>query len=233
MTLVGAFDLETTGVESETDRIVSAAFVVVGEDGTRVDGHEWLVNPGVEIPASATEVHGITNERVQAEGMPPAQALNNMLLWFNTARARDVPIVVFNAPYDLTMFDREFRRHNGRGITPDTFGNVLDPMIIDKAIDRYRKGKRTLTVTAAHYGIPEEGDAHSAAADALMAGRLAQAMLQKLGDSPEDLHRRQIVWARERAESFQDYLRREKGDPSIVINPEWPMHILDEKVIQT
>ncbi|MDR0366186.1 MAG: hypothetical protein LBH68_05095, partial [Bifidobacteriaceae bacterium] len=62
--LVG-FDTETTGVRTEADRIVTAALVCRRADGSR-EAATWLINPGVEIPAQATAVHGITTAKAQA-----------------------------------------------------------------------------------------------------------------------------------------------------------------------
>ena len=69
---LAAFDTETTGVDVETDRIVSAAVVVQDAPGTRPRVTRWLVNPGVPVPAGATAVHGLTDERLQRDGRWPA-----------------------------------------------------------------------------------------------------------------------------------------------------------------
>ncbi len=60
-----AFDTETTGVDVEIDRIVSAALVVQDAPGLRPRVTRWLVNPGVPVPEAATAVHGLTQEHVQ------------------------------------------------------------------------------------------------------------------------------------------------------------------------
>lgn len=65
---LAAFDTETTGVDVETDRIVSAAVVVQDAAGTRPRVSRWLVNPGVPVPAGATAVHGLTDEHLQCNG---------------------------------------------------------------------------------------------------------------------------------------------------------------------
>ncbi|GDY61930.1 hypothetical protein SAV14893_013230 [Streptomyces avermitilis] len=67
--LIG-FDLETTGTDPREARIVTGAVIEVkGQEP--VGRREWLADPGVEIPADAVAVHGITNERAAAEGGPP------------------------------------------------------------------------------------------------------------------------------------------------------------------
>src|SRR5690606_31306719 len=87
--------------------------------------------------------------------------------------AQDVPVVAYNASYDFSLLTHECLRH---GIAPlESPGPIIDPHVIDKAVDRYRKGKRTLEVVAAHYRVALDG-AHEAAADAIAAGRVAQAI---------------------------------------------------------
>ena len=61
------FDLETTGRDPRTALIVTATLVMVDEHGRAASSAEWLVDPGVPIPAEAAEVHGVTTERAQAE----------------------------------------------------------------------------------------------------------------------------------------------------------------------
>ena len=58
------FDLETTGVEPSTDRIVQIAVVRKGNDGT-IDKKKVLLNPTIPIPKGASDVHGITDEMVK------------------------------------------------------------------------------------------------------------------------------------------------------------------------
>ena len=96
---------------------------------------------------------------------------------------------------------------------------VIDPLVLDKAVDRYRKGKRTLEAAAELYEVSLE-DAHDAGADAIAAGRVAQALSRhysdQLGIPAEELHAKQTSWYAEQAARFQDYIRRVKGDESFV-----------------
>jgi len=69
---MAAFDLETTGTDPETARIVTATIVHI--KGAQTETQSWLVNPGIEIPAEAAAIHGVTTERARAEGIAPATA---------------------------------------------------------------------------------------------------------------------------------------------------------------
>ncbi|WP_416173194.1 hypothetical protein [Cryobacterium sp. 10C3] len=91
-------------------------------------------------------------------------------------------------------------------------------------MDRYRKGKRTLEVTSAYYGVSLD-DAHDAGADAIAAGRVAQAIAKAhvavLPGTVAELHELQVQWSMQQAERFQDYMRRER-DPKFVASGAWP-----------
>ena len=218
---LGVFDLETTGIETETSRIVSAYVGVVDALGAP-KGVSWLADPGVEIPAQASAVHGITTERARAEGRDAAEVVAEIVAVLRALLAQGVPIVIYNAAYDLTLLNRECLRYS---IEPlDGPLPIIDPLVIDRAMDRYRKGKRTLEAAAEYYGV-ELMDAHDAEADAVAAGRVAQAIARKysdaLGADVTLVHTHQVGWAAESAASFQEYMRR-TNDPAFVADGAWP-----------
>ena len=211
--LIG-FDLETTGTDPREARIVTGAVIEL-RAGETLGRREWLADPGVPIPADAVAVHGISNERAAAEGRP--------------AWKTGVPVVAYNASFDLSLLSAELRRY-GLPSLRDRLGGadpapVIDPYTIDRAVDRYRRGKRTLEAVCAEYGVRLDA-AHDATADALAAARLACAIADRhpkvaaLG--PAELHRRQIEWYAAWAADFQDFLRR-KGDPAAVVEGMWPL----------
>jgi DNA polymerase-3 subunit epsilon len=218
------FDLETTGVDVETDRIVTACVVQCG-GGQPTASATWLADPGVEIPEQAAAVHGITTERARAEGRPAAEVVAEVVAALGQAITHNIPIVAMNARFDLTMLDREARRH-GVDPLPDGAAGlvVVDPFVIDKAVDRYRRGKRTLTDLCTHYRVPLDG-AHSADADAIAACRVAWRQATQYPRLAEmtlpDLYAAQVGWAAEQAASLQEYLRR--TDPAAHCPTEWPL----------
>lgn len=227
MRRLAAFDIETTGVDPQSDRIVTAAVSLAG-DGRPTESRSWLVDPGVEIPAGASAVHGITTEQARAEGVDPAEAVEQITALLAEQLRRGVPVIAFNARFDLTCLDREARRH---GVVPllDRVGGpsgmlVVDPFVLDKQYDRYRRGKRTLGAVCEHYRVRLDA-AHDANADAIAAARvawrLAQAIEELRTTELASLHARQVVWAAEQAVSLEEYFREQGRDERI--EREWPI----------
>jgi DNA polymerase-3 subunit epsilon len=230
---LAAFDTETTGVDVETDRIVSAALVVQDAEGLRPRVTRWLVNPGVPVPESATRVHGLTEEHLQRYGRWPAPVMYEMAQALAEQARAGRPLVVMNAPFDLTLLDRELRRHRASSLArwlERTPLHVLDPRVLDKHLDRYRKGRRTLTDLCEHYGVPLEG-AHDAAADAQAALEVVRAVGQRFAGrlerlSPAELHTLQAVWHAGQARGLQAWFalngNEEPVDPAWPLRPDFP-----------
>ncbi|MET9451509.1 3'-5' exonuclease [Streptomyces cinerochromogenes] len=230
--LIG-FDLETTGTDPREARIVTGSVIEV-RAGEPMGRREWLADPGVEIPADAVAVHGISNERATAEGRPADQVADAIADVLVSYWKSGVPVVAYNAAFDLTLLSAELRRY-GLPSLSDRLGGarpgpVIDPYTIDRRVDRYRRGKRNLEAVCAEYGIVL-GTAHNATADALAAARLASAIADRhpkiasLG--PAELHQRQIEWYAEWAADFQAFLRR-KGETDAVVDGVWPLRELTE-----
>lgn len=104
-------------------------------------------------------------------------------------------------------------------------GPVIDPYTIDRAVDRYRKGKRNLEAVCTEYGVVH-GGAHDASADAVAAVHVAYAIAGRHPEvaalTPAALHERQIGWYAEWAADFQAFLRR-KGSADALIDGDWPL----------
>lgn len=219
------FDLETTGTDPEVARIVTAAIAVRGS-GRDPENYSWLVNPGTEIPAEASAVHGITTERARAEGMDPAKAAEEISCRLAAIVLDGMPLVIYNAPYDLTVMDRECRRNAVVGfadVLTGCAGTVIDPLVLDKYLDPYRRGRRTLTAACEHYRVTLDG-AHDSGYDAIAAMRVAwriAATHPEIAEMPlTELHDLQVKAKAEQAASFQAYLRGQGKDE--VIDGSWP-----------
>lgn len=238
---MAALDVESTGVDVERDRIVTAAVVFVG-GGREPERLTLLADPGVEIPEAASAIHGVTTERARHEGQPARDVIAAVRAALAAAISASYPVVAMNARFDLTLVDREIRRH---GLDPLPAMRVLDPMVLDRRLDKFRRGGRKLDALCEHYGATLD-DAHDAGSDALAAARLAWcigargevvrrvrnaqdgcelAALTREWESVrgdlELLHAAQVRWAAEQAEGLEAYFTA-RGEPQRVERA-WPL----------
>ncbi|WP_166317300.1 exonuclease domain-containing protein [Microbacterium excoecariae] len=225
LTRVGVFDLETTGVDVGQDRIVTACVAVLDVAGEVLFSRAWVADPGIEIPAGAAAVHGFTTARARAEGRPAREVVAEIAHALGTLLSAGIPVVAYNAAFDFSVLRHELARHE---LAPlDGPSPVIDPLVIDKQHDRFRRGKRTLDAVAAHYGVPLT-DAHEASADAIAAGRVALAQAERFrSELPADvaaLHAAQVGWSADQAASLEEYfLRIGRLQPGETIDGAWPV----------
>jgi DNA polymerase-3 subunit epsilon len=219
---LGSFDTETTGTVTHTDRIVSAALIRPNGETLRwlsdVDGHE--------IPEAASNVHGISTEHARTHGRPAKQVVEEIAdALAGELSAGRAALVVMNAPFDLSLLDAECARHGVPTVT-DRIGNVapvVDPLVLDRAADKYRKGRRNLESLAAHYGVTLDG-AHAADADAQAALDVALRIGEKFPElqvPARVLHGWQIKMHERWAAGFEAHLRKTK--PDAVVGRGWPL----------
>jgi len=224
------FDTETTGVDVDHDRIVSAALVHrVGQGRATVTTiRTWLLDPEVDIPVGATGIHGISTEHVRRHGRPAPVALDEIAEALVAAQHRGEPVVAYNASFDLTLLDVELRRH-GLATVPDRLGRevapVLDPFVLDRTIDPYRPGPRRLGDLCERYGVTVSAALHSADVDVLatldVLARMAS-LFPGLQDRPAaDLHDQQAAEHRAWADVFNAE-RCARGAPGTAAEPHWP-----------
>ena len=214
---IAVFDLETTGLDLANSKIVTACVAVIDGQGNLIgEAREWLANPGVEIPAIAASVHGVTTEMAIANGRSLLEVVGEINTRLAELFAEGIPVVAYNASYDFTIL-----KSNSEALGLESLsqpGPVIDPLVLDRRFDKWRKGKRTLTASTEFYGVALGADAHNATADAVAAGRVALAILDKfklLDDySLSDLHQNQIEWSREQDVSFNKFLEG-LGKPQI------------------
>lgn len=174
------FDSESTAPDPEVARLVSAtvAHIAPGVDTQIV---EHLVAVEDEIPAEAVEIHGITTEHAQANGKPLAEVAEAVASHLTELMATGIPIVGMNLSYDITLLQRELFRCGlpsleDRGLKH--IAPLIDVFVIDKAIDKFRPGKRKLTDLCEFYGVRLDR-AHDATFDALGAARVAYKMCKR------------------------------------------------------
>lgn len=253
-------DTETTGVDPRTARIVTAAIVHTSPDA-RPTTMQWLIHPETDIPTEAAEVHGWPidrlEHRLQGHGalriyqgrenfLSRDAALFEIASQAGAAIGRESPLIVHNAAYDLTLLESELERNGIDTLSsrPNGIRGVIDPMVIEKAYDPYRKVKggcrggkhkcggcgmedKKLGSLAKHYGIFHGGE-HDAAADTLAAMRLA---VRLAGLWPElarwrlgTLFTKQIEWRRDQSISLRDFWRKQGDERWTEVDLGWPLH---------
>ncbi|MER7213142.1 exonuclease domain-containing protein [Streptosporangium sp. NPDC000239] len=223
-------DTETSGISIETDRILTAAVIAIDPARRTRETTFWVLDPGIDVPATAAEIHGYDTARIRAEGRKDvAAAIGEIADAVMAPVHAGIPLIVYNAPYDLSLIDRETRRY---GLEPledrlrAATATVVDPFVLDKALDKYRPGKRTLTAVSEHYRVPVGEDAHGAEADALASARVAYRLCQKFPKIAQmplaELHALQVRAKAEQAASFRAYLTRQ-GKAVDGVRDEWPL----------
>lgn len=220
------FDTETTGVDPREDRIVTAAILLVG-GGQPTIRRSWMLRCTRPIPDGAAAIHGITTEHANTHGIDHAVGVGAIAEELVQASSLGIPIVGHNVAYDVTILRAELQRHGHTRLAEQvsSIEPVIDTYVCDKWVDPYRKGSRRLVDISNHYGVPlDESDAHGAEADALAAGRVAWVMANRwpgLQMPLRELHREQVGWKREQAESFGRYLvKHERVDD---VSRCWPI----------
>ena len=185
-------DLETTGVNLSTDRIVEIAIIKIIPDGTKISKQK-ILNPQMPIPKSSSAIHGITDEKVK--DAPTFKQVANELKQF----IDDADLSGYNSNrFDIPMLMEEFLR---AGFTIDmTNRRMLDVQHIYHMME-----KRTLGAAYKFYCEKELHDAHSAEADAIATWEILEAQLTRythLGNSLDTI----LQFTGE--EKFVDFARR-------------------------
>lgn len=163
------FDLETTGVNIATDRIVEISILKVFPNGNK-ESKTWLVNPEMEIPQASTDIHGITNEKVAAE--PTFKTLAPKV----SKMIAGCDLAGFNSNrFDIPLLAEELMR---AGIDFD----MKNRQAIDVQVIFHKKEQRTLSAGYQFYCGKELEGAHGAEADTNATYEILLAQVDKYGD---------------------------------------------------
>lgn len=218
-----ALDFEATSTDPFTARPVSFAVAIVNVKGEIVEQHADIINCGVECSAEATAVHGITNEMMREQGVEPLHAAIFIREFVFRIVGQQMPLCIMNARYDWTLLRAELMRFGGFEPAPV---EILDPGLLDKGVDRYRKGKRKLSDLCKHYGVTLEG-AHTAVVDAVAAAKLSREIILRHPRIRMVTHAGALAeWQAHVFEEYRRFLCRgnsEKGVAPKVIAPGWPI----------
>ena len=168
------FDIESTGLDISTDRIVEISMVKVMPDGSR-QVKTRRVNPTIPIPAAAQAVHGISDEDVK-DCPTFAQLAKSMYQWMEGC-----DIAGYNSiSFDVPLLAEEFMR---AGIEPD----FHDRDMVDVQVIFYKKEPRTLSGAYKFYCEKNLEDAHTAEADTMATLEVLEAQLDRYPDLENDV----------------------------------------------
>ena len=166
-----AIDCETTGLDPRRDRIVSLAAIRISP-GLRVDERpmlDLLIDPGVEIPARATAIHGI--DQAQLAGAPSfAEAFGRV-----AASLEGAVVIGHFVGFDLAIIGREAARAGRPWHEPPSFDTANLA-----AAAGYPPEHVDLVEMLGRLGIEPRGRRHSASGDARMAADLFVALAHRL-----------------------------------------------------
>ncbi|MBR2647762.1 MAG: exonuclease domain-containing protein [Sediminibacterium sp.] len=170
-------DLETTGINISTDRIVEIAIVKIGVDGTKQVKRK-LINPQMPIPAGATEVHGITDDMVK--DAPTFKQVANEIKQF----IEGCDLGGYNSNrFDIPMLIEEFLR---AGIDFSVDGKKF----VDVQKVFHLMEQRTLSAAYKFYCNKSLDGAHSAEIDATATWEVLEAQIERypqIGDTVESI----------------------------------------------
>jgi DNA polymerase III subunit epsilon len=159
-------DLETTGINVSTDKIVEIAIVKIMPDGTKQLKRK-LVNPEMAIPKAASEIHGISDEMVK-EAPTFKQIANEVKQFIELS-----DLAGYNSNrFDIPMLNEEFLR---AGISVD----IESRKLLDVQKVYHMMEQRTLSAAYKFYCNKNLEDAHSAEADATATWEVLEAQLEK------------------------------------------------------
>lgn len=188
---LAVIDFETTGLSPDNDRVIEVG-VVCFDKGVLSAHHNWLINPGIAVPAEARAVNKITDEELAT-----APSFLNALPEIAEALRGHLP-VAYNAQFDRRFLYAEIERSLQAvapplppALEPDV--TWIDPLVWARELMQSEKSKK-LTDVAARLGIALD-QAHRAAGDAEATGRVLLALADKLPSSYGELIRLQTQYA--------------------------------------
>lgn len=187
------FDLETTGTDIVKDRIVEISILKIYPNGNK-ESKTWLVNPGVPIPFSVSQIHGITDEKVKNEPTfkELASHIYNMikdsdLAGFNSDRF-DIPLLV----EELLRVEIDFDMKNRVSVDIQTIFHKME--------------ERTLSAAYKFYCGKSLENAHSAEADTMATYEILKAQLERYDELENDIKSLSEFTTRKKSVDFAGFI---------------------------
>jgi DNA polymerase-3 subunit epsilon len=173
---IAFIDLETTGINVASDRIVEISVLKIDPNGRE----EWMstrINPEMPIPPKSTAIHGITNEDVADS--PTFKEIARKL----TAFLEGTDLAGYNAiKFDIPVLAEEFLRAN-------IDFNFRKRKYVDAQVIFHKKEQRTLSAAYLFYCNKELENAHSSKADTQATFEVLKSQLDRYNDLENDVEK--------------------------------------------
>ena len=194
------FDLETTGIDITKDRIVEISILKVYPNGNK-ESKTWLVNPTIPIPKAASDVHGITDERVACEPTfkELAKQIHNMI--------KDSDLAGYNSDrFDIPLLAEEMLRAE----VDFDLGNRVS---VDVQTIFHKMEQRTLSAAYKFYCGKDLIDAHTASADTNATYEILKAQLDRYDSLENNIKKLSEFTYRKQIADFAGFIGyNEKGE---------------------
>lgn len=231
---IAFIDLETTGINLATDRIIEIAVVKILSDKTKQVKH-FYINPEMPVPPASIAIHGITDEKLK--DAPTFKMIANELKQF----LDNSDLSGYNSNrFDIPLLMEEFLRAN---IDFDITGRKM----VDVQTIFHMMEKRNLSAAYKFYCQKELIDAHSAEADATATWEILESQLARyahLGETIEtileftgeeeivDFARRIVMdngvevfnFGKHKGRSVEEVLRAERQYYDWIMKGDFPLH---------
>lgn len=173
---IAFLDLETTGINVSSDRIVELSILKITPNGKE----EWMstrINPGIPIPAKSTAIHGITDSDV-ANAPAFKEVAKNL-----AAFIEGCDLAGYNAiKFDIPVLAEEFLRIN-------IDFNFRKRRYVDAQVIYHKKEQRTLSAAYQFYCNKDLKGAHGSKADTAATYEVLKAQLDRYGDLENDIEK--------------------------------------------
>ena len=194
------FDLETTGIDITKDRIVEISILKVYPNGNK-ESKTWLVNPTISIPKAASDVHGITDERVAGEPTfkELAKQIHNMI--------KDSDLAGYNSDrFDIPLLAEEMLRAE----VDFDLGNRVS---VDVQTIFHKMEQRTLSAAYKFYCGKDLIDAHTASADTNATYEILKAQLDRYDNLENNIKKLSEFTYRKQIADFAGFIGyNDKGE---------------------
>ena len=194
------FDLETTGIDITKDRIVEISILKVYPNGNK-ESKTWLVNPTSPIPKAASDVHGITDERVAGEPTfkELAKQIHNMI--------KDSDLAGYNSDrFDIPLLAEEMLRAE----VDFDLGNRVS---VDVQTIFHKMEQRTLSAAYKFYCGKDLIDAHTASADTNATYEILKAQLDRYDNLENNIKKLSEFTYRKQIADFAGFIGyNDKGE---------------------